>query len=148
MLLMFGILYTIGFVIIYLYLTLDLWGFIGTTVTAIFSALMCMLFYFQSVSSLYTARVTQATIQILTQVSLPISEIKRHLKELIHLKKGIENIESEEEFIKYIKLMIRSTSSSSLENGPDPSSVLSKTCIKIITEVFDQEIKHQIKECW
>jgi len=136
----FGIFYTGGFVVVYLYLALGPRAFIPTLSTLVILVVMVAFFYFNGVGSLYAARVTQASIQASTQVSLSVAEVKRHLKELTKLKKGFENIESEDEFIEYTRLK-------SLEHRTGSfGSVLSKTCIKIVKEVFDQELKRQVTE--
>ena len=136
----FGLFCTLGFIVVYLYLTHGPRAFIPTISTLVILSAMAIFFYFNGVGSLYAARVTQASIQASTQVSLSVAEVKRHLKELTKLKKGFENIESEDEFIEYTRLK-------SLEHRTGSfGSVLSKTCIKIVKEVFDQELKRQVTE--
>ena len=110
-------------------------AFIGAVVLAAIAILVTAFFYFEAAAALCVARATQATTEVSTQVTLSVTEVKRLLKELTHLKKGVENIQSEDKFIQYTRLKSKVTSG------------LTTTCVRIIKEVFDQEVKRQTREC-
>ena len=136
LLLYLGALMTIAFLGLFYYKRYEPVVYNGVLPLAFVLLLFGALFYFHAVGSLYAAKVTQAMIQVPEKVSISIIDIKKHLKDFTQKKKGIENIESVDELIKYIR-----------ENNGNKHS-LTKTCKKVIEEVFEQALKRQIKESW
>ena len=101
--------------------------------------ILFLIFLLHSVSALYFARHTQAKIQIINHHTITLSEIRKHLFDLIDDKKGFENIKSEKEFIDYISYRKHDgTKSNSKRN-------LTETSIALSREMFKQELTRRVK---
>ena len=92
-----------------------------------------LLFLLNSISSLYLARQTQAQMQHGPRTVISKAEIRNKLDEYIAVSKGFENIESEDDFISYLRIK-------KVNNG-SYKIIYTETVMEIAREMFRHELK-------
>ena len=110
-------------------------SFITCLILLVFSGAGFICFLLHGVSALYACRHTQAKIQLLKPQSVPAKILKQHLVDLMSKRGGLENINSENDFINYIRFM------DSTESKSATKRLLTHTTLQIARELFKEEIK-------
>ena len=127
----FTVLFSLMFAVISYEPTSD--SFFGCIVVAFVVLSMVILNYFHGVSALYTAKHTHAKLLLDTKTcSVPVSQFQQDLTDLIKARKGIENIDSAEDFVFHVKQKYSQV------------GALTGTRAEIVKELFKQELKKQI----
>ena len=93
-----------------------------------------LLFLLNSVSALYLARQTQTKMQHSERATISKAEIREKLDEYIGVSKGFENIESEDDFILYLRTKKDGA-------GRSYKIIYTETVIEIAREMFRHELK-------